>query len=81
MITGADVLSFLLPNGGWAISGNEYENIIFLEAEPITKAQFEAGFLSFDLWNAQQIEAKATDKAALLAQLGITEDQAKLLLS
>jgi hypothetical protein len=28
-----------------------------------------------------EIEAKATAKAALLAQLGITEEQAKLLLS
>ena len=29
----------------------------------------------------QQIAAKAAEKAALLAQLGITADQAKLLLS
>ena len=44
----------------------------------------------FNIWQANQVavvaerneaEAKATAKAALLAQLGITAEQAKLLLS
>jgi hypothetical protein len=34
-----------------------------------------------ELVELEKIEAKATAKAALLAQLGITEEQAKLLLS
>ena len=81
MAQGCDVLEMLLPNGGWYISGDEYEGIQFLECEPITKAQFEAGFAQYDAWKAEQ-NAKATaDKAALLAKLGITADEAKLLLS
>lgn len=40
-------------------------------------AQANADFLAAEA----EAEAKATEKAALLAQLGITEDQAKLLLS
>ena len=53
----------------------------FLHCEPITKAQFEAGFSAFDAWKAEQDAAKAAEKTALLARLGITNDEAKLLLS
>jgi hypothetical protein len=76
-----EVLSLLIPNGGWIISGDEYEGIQFLECEPITKAQFTAGFAQYDAWKAEQDSKAAADKAALLAKLGITADEAKLLLS
>lgn len=81
MITGENVLRMLLPDGGWAISGNDYATIQFLECEPITKAQFEAGFSEYEAWNNQREAEKAAEKAALLEKLGITEDEAKLLLS
>ena len=81
MAQGCDVLEMLLPNGGWYISGDEYEGIQFLECEPITKAQFEAGFAQYDAWKAEQDSKAVADKAALLAKLGITADEAKLLLS
>jgi hypothetical protein len=81
MANGGDVLNMLLPNGGWYIVGDDYNSIKFLECEPITKAEFEAGFAQYDAWKAQQDSVKATAKAALLTQLGITEEQAKLLLS
>lgn len=81
MATGADVLGMLIPTGGWVISGDEYEGIQFIEAEPITKAEFEAGFAQYDAWKSQQDEAAASAKAALLARLGITADEARLLLS
>ena len=81
MATGAEVLEMLIPSGGWVITGDDWEGVQFLEATPITKAQFEAGFAQFDAWKAEQAATKAAEKAALLAQLGITADQAKLLLS
>ena len=81
MAQGCDVLEMLLPNGGWYISGDEYEGIQFLECEPITKAQFTAGFAQYDVWKAEQDSKAVADKAALLAKLGITADEAKLLLS
>lgn len=81
MAKGGEVLSMLLPNGGWYISGNDYEGIQFLECEPITKAQFEAGFAKYDAYKAQQDAQQAATKAALLDRLGITADEAKLLLS
>jgi hypothetical protein len=80
MATGADVLSYLIPTGGWVISGVDYEGIQFIEAEPITKKQFTDGFAQYDKWKADQDAANATAKAALLARLGITADEAKLLL-
>lgn len=81
MATGAQVLSMLIPSGGWIINGDEYEGIEFIEAEPITKAAFEAGFAQFDAWKAEQDLAAANAKAALLDRLGITADEARLLLS
>jgi hypothetical protein len=81
MVKGSEVLTMLISNGGWIITGNDYEGIQFLECEPITKAQFEAGFAQYDAWKAEQDAKAAADKAALLAKLGITADEAKLLLS
>ena len=80
MATGGDVLQMLIPTGGWVITGDDWEGVQFLEAEPITKEQFEAGFAQYDAWKAQQDVDKATAKAALLARLGITEEEAQLLL-
>ena len=76
-----EVLEMLIPNGGWYSSVNDYEGIEFLECEPITKAQFTAGFAQYDAWKAEQDAKAAANKAALLAKLGITADEAKLLLS
>lgn len=76
-----EVLSMLIPNGGYVQVGEDYEGIQFLECEPITKAEYEAGFAQFDDWQAEQDAAKATQKADLLDRLGITEDEAKLLIS
>jgi len=81
MAKGGDVLTMLIPNGGWIITGNEYEGIEFLECEPITKKQYTDGFAQFDAWKSQQDSAKAQAKAELLDRLGITADEAKLLLA
>jgi len=81
MAKGYEVLQMLIPNGGWYISGDEYEGIQFLDCEPITKAQFTAGVTQYEAWKAQQDTQAQADKAALLAKLGITVNEAKLLLS
>ena len=81
MATGGQVLSMLIPEGGWIIYGDDYEAIEFLECEPITQAQFEAGFAQYDAWKAEQDATKAQAKAELLERLGITADEARLLLS
>lgn len=80
MATNREVLRMLIPNGGYVAVGNDYEGIQFLECEPITKEQFEAGFAQYDAWKAEQEAAKAHERSALLAKLGITEEEARLLL-
>jgi hypothetical protein len=81
MATSLEVLLMLIPQGGWVLQGDEYEGIEFIECEPITKAEFEQGFAQYDAWKAKQDSEKAAQKAALLDRLGITEDDAKLLLA
>ena len=81
MATNYDVLQMLIPTGGYVTSGDEYEGITFIDCEPITKAQFDKGVIDYDAWITAKETQAATDKAALLAKLGITADEAKLLLS
>jgi hypothetical protein len=82
MARAAEVLNMLIPNGGWAITGQEYEGIQFIDCEPITKEQFKAGFNQYDVWKAEQDAAKATAKAIAegkLAALGLTTDDLRAL--
>jgi hypothetical protein len=82
MAKGGEVLSMLCPAGGWIITGDDFDSITWVDDRPrCTKTQFEAGFAQYDAWKAEQDAAKASDKAALLAKLGITADEARLLLS
>lgn len=81
-ITGGDVMSYLLPHGGWSIHGEDFCTVIFDEgAETITEAEFIAGFSSYAAWKQEQDQIKANAKTALLDRLGITAAEAKLLLS
>jgi hypothetical protein len=76
------VLEMLLPKGGWALSGDKFEDVQFIEAEPITKAQFDKGCQDYADWKAEQDAAKAAKKAAAeakLAALGLTTDDLKAL--
>lgn len=82
MATGPDVLSILIPTGGWVITGDDFDSIRYDEGvTPITRKQFDDGFAQYDAWKAQQELEKTTQRQALLNRLGITEDEAKLLLS
>ena len=72
----------LIPTGGYSIIGNDYEGIVFNEADTITKAQFEAGFAKYDAWKAKQDAAVVSAKAAAeakLAALGLTANDLKAL--
>lgn len=80
MATAVNVLNMLIPNGGWTMRGDEYEGIEFIDCKPITKKQFTDGFAQYDAWKIDEDEAKATQRQAILDRLGITADEAKLLL-
>jgi len=82
MTTSTQVLQMLIPEGGWATIGNDYEGIQFIDCEPITKEQFEAGFAEYDAWKAEQDAQTAADKASATAKLealGLTTDDLKAL--
>jgi hypothetical protein len=76
-----EVLAMLIPAGGYVQHGDTYEGIEFLECEPITKKQYEDGFAQYDAWKAQQDAETASAKSALLEKLGITAEEARLLLA
>ena len=75
-----EVLKMLIPSGGWAYQGEDYEGIQFIECEPITKKQFQDGLKAVDAWKAAQEAKKAADKAAILDRLGLTADELKTIL-
>lgn len=82
MATIQQVLGMLIPDGGYVATGNEYEGIEFLDCEPITKEQFEAGFAQYDTWKEEQDAEAAARKVAAeakLAALGLTADDLKAL--
>ena len=74
------ILEMLIPTGGWGAYGSEYEDIVFLEATPITKAEYDAGVSAYPAWKATKDAEAVATKAAILARLGITAEEAALLL-
>ena len=80
-IHAGEILQMLIPTGGCAAYGTEYEDIVFLEATPITKAEYQAGVLAYPAWKAAKDAEVAATKAAILDKIGLTSDEAKLLLS
>jgi hypothetical protein len=76
MAKGYEVLTMLRPNGGWVIVEDDFNSIRWeKEIEPITEAEYDAGFAQYDAWKAEQDAAKAQAKAALLERLGLTQEE------
>ena len=73
----------LKPNSEFSFTNDDYSTIKWdvLEGIAPTQAEIDVAIEQVKTEEAQVEAAKATAKAALLAQLGITEEQAKLLLS
>lgn len=82
MIDYTKVLSVKYPNSQWTLDGNDYEGLTWLsDTTKPTKKQLD------DLWEEVQSEmqaqanAKIASREELFARLGITAEEAKLLLS
>ena len=73
----------LRPNSEAVVYDNDYSTVIWhvLDGEAPTQAQIDAAIEQVKADEITEAQAMAQGKAALLAQLGITEEQAKLLLS
>lgn len=82
MIDYTKILLYKYPNDEWTLNGDDYEGLTWLSDTPKpTKSTLDALWPEVQDLIANEAQAKAQAKAALLAQLGITEEQAKLLLS
>ena len=73
-------IKYIKPNAEFILNDNELTWLDQNQTEP-TEAEIEAGWVAYQAAQQAEAEAQAAAKAALLAQLGITEEQAKLLLS
>jgi hypothetical protein len=73
----------LRPNAEFSFTNEDYSTIQWdiLEGDAPTEAEIDAAVEQVKADEVTQAEAKATQKAALLDRLGITEDEAKLLLA
>jgi hypothetical protein len=78
MITTDQAILSLRPGVEWTMSGDDVANIVWHTegVEPLTKAMVNAEIKRLEAVQASKVSAKA----ALLERLGITEDEAKLLL-
>ena len=75
-------LNNLVPESKWSLLGNDYADLVWLsEGSKPSVADIEKEIAAIP---AKEAKAKAdadAKKAALLAKLGITADEAKLLLA
>jgi hypothetical protein len=73
----------LRSNSEFVIHDNDYSTIEWhvLEGTAPTKAEIDAAIKQIKADDITEAEAKATEKSALLARLGLTAEEAKLLLS
>lgn len=73
----------LRPNAEFSFINEDYSTIQWdvLEGDAPTQAEIDATIEQIKADEMNQAEAKAAQKAALLDRLGITEDEAKLLLA
>ena len=77
-----DVLTMLIPGGGFTLNGDSFTDVEWYEATPITQAQFDKGVEDYAAWKAEQDAKAAADKASAtgkLEALGLTVDDLKAL--
>ena len=73
-------ISFLRPNAKFVLRGEIIEWLDENQTEP-TEAEIEAGWVTYQEAQTTEAATKAAQRQALLTRLGITEDEARLLLS
>lgn len=73
----------LKPNAEFSLEEDNYSTIKWdiLDGDAPTQAEVNAAIEEVKADEIAEAEARATAKAALLTKLGISEDEAKLLLS
>lgn len=79
----ASAIQFLLPTAEFSYTNEDYSTIVWdvLDGEPPTIEEIEKAKIQLQKEKELLEKAKAQAKADLLERLGITADEAKLLLS
>ena len=77
----AQAISALTNHSEWAWTGDNYSNInwVKIDTQIPTEAEIEAKIKAKEIDEIKQVKDKAKAKAALLERLGITADEAALL--
>ena len=73
----------LKPTAEFSYTNDDYSTVVWdiLDGDAPTKKQIDDAIKTIKAEEIKQAESNATAKAALLDRLGITEDEAKLLLA
>jgi hypothetical protein len=80
----SDAISFLIPNSEFRIVEDDLTTLEFFspkDQKHPTQSEIDAALEQIKADRLIETEAKTTEKAALLEKLGITADEAALLLS
>jgi hypothetical protein len=75
----SETLQFIRPNAEWSLSGDKLTWLNENQTQP-TEAEIKAGWVIYKADQESKAQTNALAKSALLDKLGITEDEAKLLL-
>ena len=73
-------IQFIRPQAVWTLSGDDLTWSDENQTEP-TEAEIKAGWVAYKADQESKAQANASAKSALLEKLGITEDEARLLLA
>jgi hypothetical protein len=82
-ITLADAISYIHPGSEYVIYGDTLEGLIFIKPDNLTVTEDQVTDALKALKKDRELKAKTNSeaKAALLERLGITEEEASLLLA
>jgi hypothetical protein len=76
-----EAIKTLAPKAEWTLSGNDYNDIVWLSDDPKPSlAEIEAEIALIPVRKQEAKIETENKKAALLEKLGITADEAKILL-
>jgi hypothetical protein len=84
IVYSSNVLSMLIPEGGWSTKGDKYEDIEWISCDPISEEDFLNGFSIYESWKIQkdqEIEDKKAAAITKLEALGLTSEDIKALFS
>jgi len=78
----ADAIQFLRPNSQFVFTDDDYSTIEWhvLDGEPPTQSEIAAALEQVKANKIAEAEAKAANRAQILDRLGLTEEEAVILL-